>query len=806
MNNSMAKKLCLQLMHADSEDEVVELLKNNGLWENKAFWRYYGDRETNFNEIGNQMSSADAALVEKVVNSVDARLTNACLVEGIDPTSNNAPKNIRDAVAKFFDDNPESNTAGLINHWLDFKRTEEAKNITLAATGYKPGKGRMSITISDKGEGQTPRMLPSTILSLDESNKLRIPFVQGRFNMGGTGVLVFCSPKHNLQLVLSRRNPKLNNNNQNDIDSKWGFTIVRREEPEGNMKNSVYTYLAPINANNKPRKGDVLSFSENEMPIFPENKEAYARNSKWGTLIKMYEYDISRSSHILMIDGLLHEIDLLIPETPLPIRFYECRNYGGHSGSFETTLTGLKVRLSDNKAENLEENFPSSSQIVVRGQKMDITIYAFKKGKADIYHSDEGILFVINGQTHGNLKNYFFRRKKVGLSLLRKDIIVLINCSNLNRRIIEDLFKNSRDRLSDNDLKKEIEDKLEEVLSTHQGLRELREKRRREEAKEKLSNSKPLRETLTQLISNSLTLNRLFLSGDNLSSPFKHKKTTDEELVFEGKKYPTFFKFSGKDYGETLRKNNPINGRCKIVYDTNAENEYFERDVDKGEFKITYNHNNETKNLENYSINLHNGKATLLFQFPDNLSVGDLLEFRTIVVDKVNFDGFINTFLVELIEPDTSRKKLNNRKNRLNNSKLQLPDIIRVRETGEGKTWDDMDPAFDKYSALRIIHVGHSENKNEKEIYQFYVNIDNFYLLHEIKNSNDDPELIEAKFVFGLVLLAMGMIHIDLETNDNGDDAYNIEDKVEEFSKGVASVLIPTIDNLGNLQLDDVED
>jgi hypothetical protein len=340
MNNSMAKKLCLQLMHADSEDEVVELLKNNGLWENKAFWRYYGDRETNFNEIGNQMSSADAALVEKVVNSVDARLTNACLVEGIDPTSNNAPKNIRDAVAKFFDDNPESNTAGLINHWLDFKRTEEAKNITLAATGYKPGKGRMSITISDKGEGQTPRMLPSTILSLDESNKLRIPFVQGRFNMGGTGVLVFCSPKHNLQLVLSRRNPKLNNNNQNDIDSKWGFTIVRREEPEGNMKNSVYTYLAPINANNKPRKGDVLSFSENEMPIFPENKEAYARNSKWGTLIKMYEYDISRSSHILMIDGLLHEIDLLIPETPLPIRFYECRNYGGHSGSFETTLTG----------------------------------------------------------------------------------------------------------------------------------------------------------------------------------------------------------------------------------------------------------------------------------------------------------------------------------------------------------------------------------------------------------------------------------------------------------------------------------
>ena len=66
----------------------------------------------------------------------------------------------------------------------------------------------MNLTITDCGEGQTPRKLPLTIMSLSKSNKMYIPFVQGQFNQGGTGALRFCG-KHNLQLVISRRNPKL---------------------------------------------------------------------------------------------------------------------------------------------------------------------------------------------------------------------------------------------------------------------------------------------------------------------------------------------------------------------------------------------------------------------------------------------------------------------------------------------------------------------------------------------------------------------------------------------------------------------
>jgi hypothetical protein len=61
---------------------------------------------------------------------------------------------------------------------------------------------------NNNGEGQTPEKMPDTLLSLNKSKKLRIPFVQGKFNMGGTGALKFCG-KEAIQFILSKRDPRL---------------------------------------------------------------------------------------------------------------------------------------------------------------------------------------------------------------------------------------------------------------------------------------------------------------------------------------------------------------------------------------------------------------------------------------------------------------------------------------------------------------------------------------------------------------------------------------------------------------------
>ncbi len=68
------KELCLALMHGDTESEVIRLLKDVGYWDDSSVWRFYGDYENNFNTIGNQQARPDAALVEKLINAVDARL------------------------------------------------------------------------------------------------------------------------------------------------------------------------------------------------------------------------------------------------------------------------------------------------------------------------------------------------------------------------------------------------------------------------------------------------------------------------------------------------------------------------------------------------------------------------------------------------------------------------------------------------------------------------------------------------------------------------------------------------------------
>ncbi|MCO5052270.1 MAG: hypothetical protein M9920_08200 [Verrucomicrobiae bacterium] len=349
MNNNQKKELCLALMRADSEAEIVRILTEAGLWENRRVWRLYGDRENNFSTIGNQQNRPDAALVEKLVNSVDARLMHECLARGINAESKSAPQNIREAVARFFEEGTPNTSiyGGQISAWDNEKRREVARGITLAATGMKVQDGDPCITITDAGEGQTPRKFPDTFLSLEKSNKLRIPFVQGKFNMGGTGVLEFCGKK-NLQLILSRRSPRiLDGNFDHPTDDEWGFTLVRREDPSGNRRSSSYTFLAPVGADERPQQGEVLTFASDSMPIFPDGADPYAREAESGSLIKLYEYSMpGHRSHILRKSGLLARLEVLIPEPALPIRLHECRAaYGGDEARSYNSMASVELEL-----------------------------------------------------------------------------------------------------------------------------------------------------------------------------------------------------------------------------------------------------------------------------------------------------------------------------------------------------------------------------------------------------------------------------------------------------------------------------
>jgi hypothetical protein len=64
------QRLALALLKCESEEDVIHLLKEFGLWNQQASWQVFGQNENNFSVIGAQQNSADAALVEKIRLSI----------------------------------------------------------------------------------------------------------------------------------------------------------------------------------------------------------------------------------------------------------------------------------------------------------------------------------------------------------------------------------------------------------------------------------------------------------------------------------------------------------------------------------------------------------------------------------------------------------------------------------------------------------------------------------------------------------------------------------------------------------------
>lgn len=776
------KKLCLDLAYSESEDKIISHLNSVDLWDNSNAWVCFGNNENNFGTIGNQQSRPETALVEKIINSVDAMLISECLSRKIDPEGENAPNSLQKALVDFY-----GIYEGKLSNISAIERTDLATNICLVATGKK---SKPCYSIIDKGEGQTPQKMPDTLLSIGRSNKLRIPFVQGKFNMGGTGVFQFCGDQ-NLQLIITKRNPNIAMNENDETKHKWGFTIIRRFDPHGGIRNSIYKYLAPNN--------QILSFESNGLPILPGDYPiAYKENLEWGTFIKLYEYQIGPGLRTNIVFDLYNRLSLLMPTIALPTRLYERRaGYGGHSP--ETTLSGLSVRLEEDRRENLEDNFPTSFEFTANGQDMKGQIFAFKKGQSEKYMKEEGIIFSINGQTHGFLSKAFFSRQSVGMGYIANSILLIIDCSNISGRSKEDLFMNSRDRLRSGNLRAEIEDNLTEIIKNHPGLKSLRERRRREAIEDKLKDSKPLAEIVENLLKKSPTLSKLFITGSRISDPFNLTGSTQEE-EFIGKKFPTFFKLK-KEFPESNPKLCPINQKFRIQYITDAVNDYFNRDSDPGNFSLKINGDKIDKH-----IHIWNGAGTLIAKLPSGIAVGDQLEFTSHVMDPQRIEPFEEKFIVR-VEPKqdhqktstlpTQRKPSSNKNgdDGERKSNLDLPHIIEIRKDD----WDEH--SFSEKSALKVVATGESG-------YDFIVNMDNVFLLSEIKfQKNIDERLLFARYKFALVLIGLALLKMDSEKSEEETEngSPDIFSEIESVTSAISPILLPMISSLGELEIEDEE-
>ena len=140
---------------------MLELLVQEGLWDDSNAWKPYGGMENNYSIVNGQQETAEAALAELLVNAADANLLKECRIEGIDPTDlNSAPKDINDVLSRYYNLGPSRFVDLAVN-----KRAQLGDNASgLFVTGSKkmPCYG-----IYDWGEGQLPEHFEDTFLALN---------------------------------------------------------------------------------------------------------------------------------------------------------------------------------------------------------------------------------------------------------------------------------------------------------------------------------------------------------------------------------------------------------------------------------------------------------------------------------------------------------------------------------------------------------------------------------------------------------------------------------------------------------------
>lgn len=786
-------KLAYALVDSETEEDVIHVLQQFDLWDNKKNWRSFGDNDNNFSTIGNQQSEADAALVEKIVNSIDAILMKECLVRGIKTDSPDAPKSIPEALEAYFGI-PDGNLAEVGTD----VRSRLSQDIRLIASGGIPAKGgQLNLTIVDNGEGQTPLRMPDTILSINKSNKLRVPFVQGKFNMGGTGVLRFCG-SHNFQLIISRRNQDIPNDANDPTFAKWGITLIKRDVPDKDSRSSIYRYL--VNEDST-----VIMFDEPDGLNIVKDSLNFNQIMKSGMFCKLYNYKLKPRYATNINMGLYYRLSTLLPSLAYPIKLDETRDFKGHT--MNRTLAGLNVRLSDEiKKKKSHVEYSASSAFTILGQKVSVQTFVFKEKLNEDYENDidlsqyretEGILLVQNGQTHASIQNRFYKKQSVNLSYLADSLLTIVDCSNINAATRENLFMNSRDRIGSCEFKDLLIEELETFFHDDENLRELQNKRRENAVSSKLNDNKPLESILKNVFKFSPVLAKLFLFGDKLTNPFANNKSSGGG-VYDGRYYPTFFTLSKKpeEKDSEYIKEAHLTRKARVKFLTDAANDFFTRSKNKGSYTLF------AGDLEvlTYSLNLLDGYGNLNITLEPEWQIGDVLDMKLIVRDSTNNKDFVNTFKLKIIEnveikndndPYSPPGKDPN-KHSLKPAGVTMPYIEEVYE----ENWMKYD--MTEKSSLVIKRSGNDENG---EAFDFFVNMDNIHLKTELKLVASDSAkvlLYKSRYKYALTLLGLSMLGYFKEHNQLNDEEKDVEAIVKENCEMISPVILPLITVLGD--------
>jgi hypothetical protein len=798
-----SKLVCLHLLAAESEKAVQQIIDSVPEMRDTANWAAIDARETNFNVVTNQASTGGKAATELMTNMVDAILMRRAYELGIDPRDRSqAPCTMYEAVDRFIVNLRGGRLVNADESWLqDFA----AKNLVVSITGSREttrkGPEWPCYTFVDNGEGQHPANFKTTFLSLSARNKSGIPFVQGKYNMGSSGVLAYCGTKW-FKLIVSRRY---------DATGPWGWTLIRRRPGEG-MPIADYFHV----------DGQIPSFEADA--LYPLHKNTGARFEgvmlRTGTIVKLYDFRVGEK--FKSFRGAREAFNENLVETILPFRILDFRwtpdpKRGGlrAEGIDARPFYGMEciLRRRDDDDDDDSEQQGTGAAIAERFQvgaiddpelgRIEITAIPLRSrpdGKDPLpgwlkpTSSNSRVFHAVNGQVQFKQTRGYL--SICGFSGIKDRVVVIVDASGLAEGTHFSLWKGDRENIIQNATGERYLAVVRSLIEDSPSLDDWKQQVAREDLKRIASED--TNDLFQKLVNSDRELIALL---DRRDPTLRLPDTKEDEEEFEGRYDPTFLILDSRFSAGPIDV--PLDRTRAVAGTTDAVNDFFIRADNRGQLYIS-----EDAVRKRFSVKriLYNGRLTVFFEpVSDSLQAGDLFEFELGLVSSSMPEPL--TQLVTLrIAPEEGEPKPRPWKRREKKPepeeepKRGLPPYVLLTKDGRDVLGQHTVAWPEDFSEL---DGGRVTGEDDRPIYE--INVDNAYHLRYRRRAKTDVErdLLTQKYITGMRLFLLGFENSrrNVTAARNGaNGSGRLDDVADDFrtiaARGAASVVLWLTDQL----------
>jgi hypothetical protein len=799
----ISKDVCLKLLSAESEQSVDDLIAETPEMGISKNWKPLDGRETNFNVTGNQASDGGKALTELMTNMVDAVLLKHAYQKGIDPKSAKAPQTMYQAVDELIKNMRGGKLVNLTSNdpWLkDFAQ----KNLAIGITGAKSkSEGLPCYTFADNGEGQNPDDFKRTFLSLSEGNKKSIPFVQGKFNMGSSGVLSYCG-RNWYKLIISRKH---------DAKGDWGWTLMRRRPGDRNQMPIAEYFVMPDER--MPR------FQAEEIyPFHTSDGKRYDRmHLSTGTIVKLFDYQVG--SRFLNFRGTREALNENLVETILPFRILDLRQKadakrGGDRalGVDPRAFYGMEFLLmnshKEDEAEDEEEAAGQNRLFVGKFTdpglgEVSISAIHLKRdlpGWLKPSSTNNRVFHAVNGQVQFKQSRGYLSQS-CGFPALKDRTILIVDASALSFAAHNEVWKGDREHIRETIDGERYKEMVTKTIKESDTLKDLQRKVAQEEL-EKASKAES-NNLFQKLVDSDPNLAGLLSSRDpTIRVPSAGGNSAGKDsgsAAFEGSYSPTYIRLEenvgSKGLDIPLNRSRPLGAR------TDVENGYLQRADYPGRVLL----DQEVRDKFAVREHLKDGRLTIYLTPVDGmLKKGDTVRLRIGMQDDAMAQAVQSEeVLVTIVEAQsegrekqTSKEneaKAGDSKNQKGNSESAptagLPRCLLLTRDGRKVNGYAVEPWPENFTEA---DGGEIAELGEEVVYK--INYDNTYHIKYRLSQRGDiaREVVTEKYILGMRILLLGYQHAfrSLQKAGRIEDS-GIAEFADEFRRTAARAAASTV-------------